>query len=85
MFQHEYIAVPYPSDLNPMPAYDEYIDEIARFPVLFERQMEQISRDYDLTIARLLNSMLGMFNMVGLALDGDRWMLKMADAAAGEM
>ena len=82
MFQEAYITAPFPSDMNPMPSYDAFVAEIERFPVLFERQMERICRELHPTMARLLNAVIEMFNMLGHALEGDRWLLKVADAAA---
>lgn len=44
--------------------------------------MERICRDFDPTMARLLNAVIEMFNMLGHALECYRWLLKVADAAA---
>ena len=82
MFQEAYINEPFPADVNPMPAYTEFMEEIERFPVLFERQKERISRTFDPQLARMLNAVIEMFNMLGHALNGDQWLLKVADAAA---
>lgn len=82
MYQRAYLEVPFPSDMNAMDAYAQFMAEIERFPVLFERQLERICRDYQPTLARMMQAAIEMFNTLGHALGGDRWLLKVADSLA---
>ena len=81
MMQSEFLAQPFPDDMNPTEAYQEFVDELEDFPVKFEHRLSRVTAGFLPTVARYLNAVIEMFDAMGRQLD-DRWMLKVADMAA---
>ena len=81
LMQTEFLTAPYPDDMNPTAAYQEFVAELDDFPVKFEHRLARVSAGFLPTIARYLNAMVEMFDAMGRELD-DRWLLKVADMAA---
>ena len=81
LLQSDFLAAPFPDDMNPTSAYQEFVAELDDFPVRLEGRLSRVCVGFLPTVARYLNAVVEMFDAMGRQLD-DRWMLKVADMAA---
>ena len=81
LMQDDFLRDPFPFWINPVTAYQEFLDEIDGFAVQLERNLERVGADRLPVIARYLNAAVECFHMMGQTLDDD-WVKKMANVMA---